>query len=92
MGKFKVELKDGRYVFYHGRKKVNEHLLIKEANQLEVENKELKEEAKKDLKFLKHLKHNMEECGLDDTYLNDIIKCRGIIEQRINKLKIDGKD
>jgi len=40
-----------------------------------------------ELRFLKHLKHKLEECGLEDTYLNDIVKCRRIIDDRIVLVK-----
>jgi hypothetical protein len=40
-----------------------------------------------ELDFLKHLKHKLEECGLEDTYLNDILKCRNVIDNRIRQVK-----
>lgn len=42
---------------------------------------------KSEFKFLRHLLHNLEECGLEDTYLNDIVKCRRILEARIQILR-----
>lgn len=40
-----------------------------------------------ELEFLRYLLHKVEECGLEDTYLNDIVKCRRIIEERIDEVK-----
>lgn len=40
-----------------------------------------------ELDFLKRLKRMLEECGLEDTYLNDIIACRKMVEDRINQIK-----
>jgi hypothetical protein len=40
-----------------------------------------------ELDFLKHINHMLEECGLEGTYLNDIVKCRQIIKDRIEQVK-----
>ena len=37
----------------------------------------------KELEFLEHLRHTIQECGLEDIYLKGIIKCRTLIENRI---------
>jgi hypothetical protein len=42
---------------------------------------------KSELEFLKHFLWKLEECGLDDTYLNGIIECRKLIEERISEVK-----